>query len=108
MAGREKRQSPWDLDLTRGDWRLEAALGVNLGKPFAGIRLARYQRVTPIALEPIQLWEEPLLIIPSTPRTAMIAIGNVISGGMNLMHEEIATQNALSWREKYQARHRGK
>lgn len=73
----------WDFDLTRHDWRIEASLGVNKGRPFAGVRLARYATNGIGRTRRFQIWEESLLVIPSTPRTAIIAIGNVLSGAIN-------------------------
>ena len=78
----------WDLDLTGRDWRIEASLGVNRRQPFAGVRLARYETGGPERTRRFQIWEESLIVIPSTPRTAIIAIGNVLTGAINSLHEE--------------------
>lgn len=96
----------WDLDLRRGDWRVEASLGVNRSTPFAGIRLAQYATQGPARTRRFRIWEESLIVIPSTPQTAMIAIGNVLSGGINHMYEEMARLNAEESRRRHEARHR--
>ena len=96
----------WDLDLTRRDWRIEAAIGVKRGAPFAGVRLARYEVYGPTMTRRMQLWEESLLVVPSTPRTGIIAIGNVLSGAINRMYEDSARKNAEEAARKYAVRHR--
>ena len=97
----------WNLDLRRGDWRIEASLGINRAQPFAGVRLAQYQSPDVGRTRRFGIWEESLIVIPSTPQTAMIAIGNVLSGGINHMYEDLARLNAEEAHRRYEAgRHR--
>jgi len=96
----------WSVDLRGVNWRVEAALGVNRGKPFAGVRMARYSPSGPVAARRFQIWEESLIVTPTTPSTALIAIGNVLSGAINHMYEENARLNAEEWQRRAGARHR--
>jgi hypothetical protein len=96
----------WSIDLSGRNWRVEAALGVNKGQPFAGVRMVQYSPLGMSQARRFQVWEESLLIVPSTPSTAMIAIGNVLSGAINHMYEENARLNAEEARRRAGARHR--
>lgn len=98
----------WGLDLTRRDWRIEASLGVNRGAPFAGVRMAQYSIPGPVLTRRFQVWEESLIVVPSSPQTALIAIGNVLSGAINHMHEELARLNAEEVAKRHGGRHRRK
>lgn len=96
----------WTVDLSRRDWRIEAALGVNKGRPFAGIRMAVYAPPGPIQTRRFQIWEESLNVVPSDPQTALYAIGNVLAGGTNHMHEEVSRMWAQEAARRHGARHR--
>lgn len=108
MDAYEYEPIDWSIDLARRDWRLEAVLGVSKGRPFNGVRLARYPAPGPAKTRRFQIWEESQIVIPSTPQTALIAIGNVLSGAINFSYEAMARLNAEEAARKYGARHRRK
>lgn len=96
----------WSIDLAGRDWRMEASVGVHRGRPYAGMRLARYDRFDLARTRRFQVWEETGFVTPSNPQSALIVIGNVLAGATNTMQEADLRRIADQLKPQVPGRHR--